>query len=422
MHRLIFGDEPGELTQRFLKNLSYAFFGVAGASLVTFGFNVLAVRFIGPEQFGTVNLIISAGELLVIPMLWGLQNAATRYLAAQKEKSEQIVGTIFRGVLVITIIWALIFWAFQSIISVWLKIPAVVFNWALLYAITAAFFNLGQSFLQGLEKFKLFSLVWLASAGVFVLMVLLYLFYFQFRTFDVLFFSNLARMIFVLVVVLILFAPLLRSFDWQIGCELFQYGSYHMISSLVGFFSLANIDNLMINYYLGSSAVGLYAAYYVVYNIFINKIQSTFSQVFLPFASGQQDVGNMFNHWVQLVKKTGIFIFAGGFILNWLLFKFYGNRFQFDWRLGTLMSINLTLYFFLAILGNIIGSIGISGARRGVFYASSCSIVNVGLNILLIPRFGLIGAVAGTIAALAVVLILAIYDIKFRFIPNGTRH
>ncbi|GAH49698.1 unnamed protein product, partial [marine sediment metagenome] len=181
---------------------------------------------------------------------------------------------------------------------------------------------------------------------------------------------------------------------------------------------LGTIDNLMINYYLGPSAVGLYAAYYIVFSIFIGRVLNTFSQVFLPMASHSKDVKLLFRRSLMFIKKIGILILGGNFCLIWFLFKLYGKAFSFDWRLASLMALSVTLYCFLMILGNIIVSTGIRGARIGTIFAFSSATLNVVLNAILIPHFQLFGAIIATLIVTLTMMIFVIYFIKMKLAKN----
>ena len=118
------------------------------------------------------------------------------------------------------------------------------------------------------------------------------------------------------------------------------------------------------------------------------------------------------------MKKTGVLVLGGMFVLTWLLFQFYGSAFVFDWRLALLMAISVTLYTFLMILGNIIASAGIRGARFGVIFSISSAVINVTLNALLIPHFGLFGAISASIIATLVIFFAALYVLQFKLTKN----
>ncbi len=415
---LIFGNKPSEIAEQFVKNLFYSFFGISAAILITFGFNILAIRFLGPVEYGKLNLVVGIGEFFAIPMLFGLSIAVLRYLGAEKENRALIIGSAFRVVSVLILIFSFLFLILGDYLIAPLKIPMVLYKFAILYAFISVLFYLFQSFFQGSGQFKRLSFIWIVSALVFVIFISFYLFILKNYSFSSLFFSNMARFLVVALFGILVFRKFLLKFSLKIAKNLVHYSAYQTLSVTAGFFSLGNIDNIMLNYYLGSAFVGLYSAYYLVFNVFVDKILNTFSQVFLPAVSGISNIQVIFQKTLLFFKKIGILIFGGNFFLIWLLFKFYGKDFIFDWRLAGLMALSISLYSFLIILGNIIASTGIRGAKIGVFFAFSSAIMHVLLNIILIPRFQLLGVIISTIISTLIILIAAIYVLKFKLCKN----
>ena len=418
IHFSLFKKTLGQFTKKFLKNLFFAFLGIGGATLITFGFNILTIRYLGPAEFGKWNLIGSIAEFFVILPLWGLTTASLRYLGAERDKYKEIIGTSFRTVFLLSILFFPFYFILAPILRDFLKLDASIFNFAIPYAFILVFFYLFQSFFQGLEKFKQLSKLLIDSALIFVVVVLFYLFTLKNYSFETLLWGNIWRVSLIVFVSFLVFRKSLFKFSHQVFNKLFHYGSFSMLSVFAGFFSLGMIDNLMINYYLGLEAVGLYAVYYIAFSVFVGKILNTFSQVFLPAVSGHKDIITLFNQLLILMKKTGVLVLGGMFVLTWLLFQFYGSAFVFDWRLALLMAISVTLYTFLMILGNIIASAGIRGARFGVIFSISSAVINVTLNALLIPHFGLFGAISASIIATLVIFFAALYVLQFKLTKN----
>lgn len=417
IHFLIFKREPGEFTKKLLKNLFFVFFGVGGATLITFSINILAIRFLGVTEFGKWNLIGSMAEFFVILPLWGLTYSCLRYLGTEKEKKDEIIGSAFRIVFLFCLVFFPIYFILSPFLNSFLKLGNL-YNFAFLYGLALVFFYLFQSFFQGLGKFKKLSFLWLISAFVFVIVVCFYLFYSRNFSFESLFYGNIWRLFLIILIGFLFFRKILFKFDYQIFKKLFHYGTFSMLSVFAGFFSLGSMDNLMLNYFLGPAAVGLYSVYYIVFSVFVGKILNSFSQVFLPMAAECGNIKEMFQRVIILFKKLGFFFVAGNFLLSWLLFKFYGNAFVFDWQIALLMAISITLYCFLIILGNIIISTGIYGAKIGVFFAFTSAIINVILNLILIPRMQILGAVIGTIFTILIMIVAAVYFIKVKLIQN----
>lgn len=393
----IFHKPPGDFTKRLLKNLFFALFGVSGATLITFGFNALAIRYLGAEEYGKLNLIISVSNFLIILPLFGLNIASLRYLAAERENKNTIINTALAIVIVFSLMLAPIYLISGSAIKSWLKIPDFLYVLAVFYAILLVFHQLFHSFFQGLEEFKKLSFLKIISASVFVITVSYYLFWQKNYSFSALFWGNIFQIIFFLIIAFLILRPSFLKFQITTAKKLLNFGGYSVLGGFIGFFSMANLDILMINHYIDVAAVGLYSAYYAGFSIFTGKILATIYEVFLPMASASGEIQTLFSRFLTFIKKTGVFIFAGNFLLVWFIFKLYGSQFIFDYRLGLLIALSATIWTFNPILASLIQSLGVRGMRFGTFVAAISATLNVGFNFLLIPRFGLFGAVITTI-------------------------
>lgn len=412
LHFLVFNKPPGIFTQRLLSNLSFSFFGVAAATVITFGVNTLAIRHIGPIEYGKWTLIAGIAELFVILPLCGFPSSAPRYLGARRHQAHHIVGTSLTTVFLLSVLFFSAYLLLESLLRPVLNVPAPLYNFAVLYGAVLVFSQLFQSFLQGLERFKELAFLRIASALVFALVIVRYLFSADNSSFHLLLWGNLAMLAVLPLVGLLLFRRDVARHDSRLLHELVHYGSLDLMTSFVGFFSLGSIDGLMINYFLGEAAVGLYAAYYMGFTIFTGRIIQTFSQTLLPMASSLSSKRELTRQALTMARKLSPLALVGNFTLIWLLFQVYGDAFPFDWKLAALMAASTTLYGILRIFGTIIASTGIPGARIGLAFSLSSGVLNVGFNLLLIPTFQLYGAVGSTIATSLVRMMLAAVVLK----------
>ena len=415
VHLLIFKSQPGDTTKRFIKNLFYAMSGVGGATLITFGFNVLAIRYLGPTEFGKWNLISSIAELFVILPLWGLTNASLRYLGSDKEHQKEIIGTSFRTVFLLSLLLFPSYLFFSPSLQKTLAIDNLLFSFAVIYALVLVFFYIFQSFFQGSENFKKLSFLWIGSAFIFVGVVWVYLFGFHDYSFKGLYWGNLGRLLLIILAGVVFFNKELLDFSSRKFKKLFTYGSLSMLSVFAGFFSLGATDNLMINYFMDSTSVGIYSAYYIIFAILTGRIFNTFSQTFIPAASGTGDVKILFSKAATLTKRGVFPVFLGNILLIWILFRLYGKEFSFDIFLAMIISLSTSIYCFRMIFGNILASRGIKGAKFGPIFALTNACLNILFNLILIPKYGIHGAALATLMTVLITLSFPFYAIKKYF-------
>ena len=140
---LIFQQAPGNLAENIIKKIAWAISGSLIAAVFIFIFNVLAIRYLGPVEYGKWNLIVSFAQFIMIPMLWGMGTATLRQLGADKKDStKSIVGTSFITLIVLSLIFGLFFFLIKNNVVSWLSIPSQLYQYAIGYAFILAFFTL----------------------------------------------------------------------------------------------------------------------------------------------------------------------------------------------------------------------------------------------------------------------------------------
>lgn len=405
---------------KLLKNFSYSMTGLGASTLITFAFTMYAIRYIGPSEFGRYNVLISLSQAFIIPSLFGIHLASLRYLGAWQNKHKEIIGTAFMTVCISSFIFFPIINAFYpAFLRIVGGLDVPLFRLAMLFALVESFFFLFQSFFQGTGQFKRFSWLWVSSALCFVVPLCLFILIFHNHSFVVLFISSIIRLLVVIAAGLWFFRNALFSFQKDVFRELIHYGSFEALSLVAGFFGLSMIDNLMIQHYLGSQAVGLYSAYLVAYSFLIGKVVSTFIQVFLPMASASGDISMLFHRSLLLIRNYALPVMVGVFGLISVLFVIFGKNYAYDFRLGFLMAISVTSFACFMLFSSMLQSTGTKGARWMTLVAVVYAISNVSLNYLLIPRFELFGAVLATITATLVSMVLCVMILRRYFLLSS---
>lgn len=84
---------PG--VQRYLNNTSWLFSGHIFRLAVTLIVSVALARYLGPEQFGVFNYVLSVVALVGVPASMGLQNYVRPKMVEKPESGNAILGTYF---------------------------------------------------------------------------------------------------------------------------------------------------------------------------------------------------------------------------------------------------------------------------------------------------------------------------------------
>lgn len=178
---------------------------------------------------------------------------------------------------------------------------------------------------------------------------------------------------------------------------------------------LRDLDTFVLGYFGNTAAVGIYNGIYPLAMIPIFVLTS-FSYVFLPVISelhADNRIGDMTNLY-QLVTK---WVFFGTLPLLVPLAVFprtvIGITFGKEYISGAVaLSILAIGYAFSSLLGPNSEALTSVGSSRVILYVNfAAAVVNFVANVLLIPRYGLVGAATATAVSYFVMNILFSYQL-----------
>jgi O-antigen/teichoic acid export membrane protein len=124
-----------------------------------------------------------------------------------------------------------------------------------------------------------------------------------------------------------------------------------------------------------------------------------FNMVFFPTASKYERKGAIFERLNKLLPYFGGLGIPATVLCVFILLKFYGTEYPFDLGLAILFGVAAVVAFINGCYAWLMASVGQRGIMVTTSRALICALTNVVLNILLIPRMGLVGAVIATIVS-----------------------
>jgi O-antigen/teichoic acid export membrane protein len=170
------------------------------------------------------------------------------------------------------------------------------------------------------------------------------------------------------------------------------------------------IDTVMLSYFKGEAVVGWYNA---AYNLVLGFqfIPHLFMQALLPimsiyYLSSRESLQKIYEKSFKYLFILGLPIAVGVFILaNKFIFFFYGNDFVNSVIALRILSWDILLYFLYTCTGFVL----ISTDKQNQMATSVIfsSILNIALNLLLIPKFSYVGSGIATI--ITEIILLFIY-------------
>ncbi len=357
----------------------------------------------------TINLVTFLSGL-------GLTQSLVRYLPGEKNKKneKEIFYSSFFSILTTNIIIVLIFFILKDWIS------SVIFGGYddifLLVIIAIPFYSivaLQRSFFQGKGEFKKFSIFRVAQK-LLTLILVIFLIYIGWGIYG--------AILSIIIGGITLFVITYYLIWGRIGFKLPKFNrtrqllKYGLPLVITGIFSwvVTSSDRYLITYFLDVSSVGIYSAAYGI-GFIIYQLSVPIQKVLKPNISQQYDNGNLNQVKYQLKQILRLY-------LMFAIPSFLGLLAISKPLLLILSTKNIAMNGYLitpivglaAVFWGVGGILGIPVILKEktkilAFIWGSAATINFGLNIIIIPYYGIIGAGFTTLMAYIVAFLILIY-------------
>jgi polysaccharide transporter, PST family len=387
--------------QKILGNTGWLFFDKIlrmGVGLIV---GVWVARYLGPEQFGAYNFAFAFVALFAAFASLGLDGIVVRDIVREPERKYEILSSAFilklcGGGVAFFISLAAIFimrpaesqthWLvgiiaagmiFQSFDAIDLWFQSQVQSKYTVIAKNSAFVALAMvRVVLILNKAPLTAFAWSALAEIIVGAAGLVLFYLKRQS----------------------FAALWRPRK-NIACRLIKE-SWPLILSGLAIMIYMRIDQIMLGQMMGNKEVGLYSAalrfseiWYFIPMTIMSSVMPSITQARLESKDKYyQHLQQLFNY---LVRIAYVIALPMPFISSFLVTSFYGYEYT---SAGLILAIHIWSAVFVFIgVGMTPWTINEGMMRYSLIQAIGGAIVNICLNIFLIPRYGAVGAAISTL-------------------------
>lgn len=353
-----------------------------------------------PAEYGIISLIASVISFLSLFLIFGMDNAifVSYYQYHAKKKERRIV--------ISSAFWFLFFWGLilvapASLLST--KISLLIFkttSYQVLFLITfwtaylTLLINLTKVIFRLEFRAKTFTLVSAVNAIIVTGLMILFVTYFK-KGLTGYFMGSLIGTFLTMLIALYLIRDNLKwAISWKRLKEMIIFGAMVVPASL-SFFVFDLSDRFFLNHYRNLSELGLYSIGINIASILV-FFSYAFGQAWSPqvmkmyFASRRiyyQFVPRFFVYYLIFFFSLAVLItlFSQEILKILTTPKFYG---------AALVITPLSLAMVFAAT-NQVTSLGINLARKTkyfAFYTGLAALLNVILNFLLIPKFGMVGA------------------------------
>lgn len=433
--------EAGSLRKEVVRGTFWSIFGSIAIKFFSFLYTIVIARLFSQQDVGTFYLALSIMYPISIFADLGLNQAFGRYAPyylGKKEKNNvyALLNTayVYSGTLSIILGIAII--ACAGTIAEFFKNPDLVpamYSIAL-FLVFFTFFTLNSSFLISMKKLKESNLL-MNLQNVLKLVFTLLFFTFSFGIFG----ANINSLCMGFLISYLICTIISKKFvdgelkNAEINAvsptnekritllkEVVPFGL--MLSLVSMFWAIAtNIDRMLIGYLLPENIATIQIAIYSIalalatlITIFPSAIMSILLPVMSEMDGGGKkkerlDLSYSTVRWTTflLVPLTILLIAFPQEILN----MFYGASYAEGWLVLSILTIGLFIRSISTVHGTILASMRVVYVE--VMAALAALIVNVILNVILIPTYGIVGsAIAAMVSFFAVTILLIYYSKK----------
>jgi len=401
---------------KFTKNTLITIFTQGLIFAFGLGTSVIVARILGPELKGVYSLVVLLPAFLVYFTNFGIGQATVFYVGKRKYSPKEIFGnnviyTISFSTLAILIGLLIIFFFSDKLL------PGVATKYLLLSLLLLP----GQLFLAfilyillGFQKIKQYNFILFFRVFLIFLLIGIFLWIFHFGITAAL----TAEILSIIIVCVVLFFMTKKQTN-GISLKLnkyylkdsFSYGIKFSLGSIL-YYLQSRIVIPLINFFLNPAMVGFYSIS-VALSEKIWLISDAMGTVLFPKVSSETDVKKL-KGFTPLVFRSVLFIsilisvllFASG---HWIIVLLYSNAY-----LKSIQPFKILLIGVIANSGWRILENDLKGRGKpmlNTYIAGFALVLNIILNILWIPKFGISGAAWATAISytLALLIMIIIY-------------
>lgn len=393
--------------------------GNFGSKLILFLLVPLYTNILTTSEYGISELIATIANLIIPIVSLVIHDAVLRFTLDSKVNKNNvlynsIIVAIFGSICAIPLVF---------VISCYPSIKP----WSLylyFYVVSSMFSQILMTYLKAESKTKLFVLLGMVQTFLMAVYNIVLLVFLK-KGVEGYLLANIVSHISVIVLILFtgnIFSDLRKAyFDKSLLYKMIIYSS-PLILNNISWWIVQSSDKFMVEYLVGSAALGLYTIASKIPAL-INVVVNIFAQAWgisaIKEYDGEQDgkfYSNVYRIYMFLIMVFALLAIS---LIKYLMPLYVGSDFIDSWRYVPFL---LAASFFSAISA-FYGSL-YSAAKKSVNVMISTvgtAVVNIVLNFILIPKYGVMGAGVATLVAYAFSVVFRALDSR-KFIDFDTDH
>ncbi|OGZ18939.1 MAG: hypothetical protein A2175_02300 [Candidatus Nealsonbacteria bacterium RBG_13_42_11] len=385
----------------FTKNTAITFFTRFATGVFSVLATIVIARTLGPQGQGIYSLAIMFSYILLIFTALGINPASVFLIGKKKYSPQEVLGNnLFLNLLIslgTVLIGLIIVFLFSNALF-----PGVEKTYLLLVLLLVPLiliFDLGCHILIGLQEIKKYNYFSFLQNGLFLLLLIIFLLGMNFG----ITIAIISQILSFILVGLFLFLVVKKEAGGMVLHlskkylkEIFSYGIKVHLSGIFHFLHY-RIDLFLLNIFINPVAVGLYFVATKLAEVFYFLSNSTGTVLFSKIASETDE--KQINSFTPIVCRNVLFITFWGvlvllFLGQWLITFFYSKEFLDSVAPFRILLIGTLVVSGWEILANDFAARGKPILNTYIIGASV--LINIVLNILFIPKWGISGAAIAT--------------------------
>ena len=394
--------------KRLFSNTIIFAIGTFSSKLLSFFLTRLYTEVLSQGEYGITDMLQQSGNLLLPLITLGITNAVVRFGLDKGVRKSDVFTTgllsLFGGMVLLLLISPLL--GFIPLITdyVWLLC---------IFVFTSSLRSLCAQFVRAQNCVKLFAVDGIFSTLTTILFNILFLVVFKFGIVGYMFSiicSDILSVVFLMVVARLHRFINVRSLDFSVMRSMLKY-AIPLIPNTVLWWITNVSDRYIVSWVWDESYTGLYAAAYKIPSLVI-LVSGIFMDAWQISAVTEEEGRNRFYTKITSLYSAFLFVMASGVILftRFVPHILFAEEYYEAWRYIPLLTITVVF----TCLVNFLGSIYMVEKKsvRSLLTALLSAFINIALNLLWIPKYGVNGAAAATLVCYLVVFVVRLIDTR----------
>jgi len=390
-YEIIFKERLSYRTAELFLSTSYVAVGTLFGSALTFVFLILGARILGPQGFGDLSLVMSIGVIAAISMEFNLV-ATLKYASGGHYDSVRtnIISTSSIEALLLVTASTVVFVLLSHQLSYLLGVSTAVFLVAVAYAAALTSFTLAMNVLRVLFSMKAYALSNAAQSALLFALFLVVI-HSGTQSWQSAAYALAASNVVISVIVILCIRDHFKlRFDWYWARKITRYSFFAIPGLIAGGFM--GLDRIFVNLFMTTAAVGLYNAYFLPSITIAATLWGIVNAAFFPYASRSNDKRALLLKINTVIPYLAVVLVPLIVCAEVIAFVLYGHQYAFSLQLSFFFALAATVYIVFLSYTWLAASVGARGAKMSTVCNVLALVVLIGLDIVLIPRIGILGA------------------------------